>query len=260
MGIVNVTPDSFSDGGQYIDPDKAIDHGLRLIAEGAHSLDIGGESTRPGAAPVSPETEIGRIVPVIEGLRGKVTHISVDTRYPQTMEAALKAGATVINDISGLTHDPRSLDIVAEAKVPVIVMHMAGQPKTMQENISYNNVVDDICAFLEERLNTFGRHRIEKDLLVFDPGIGFGKNDQHNLLILRNIKKFLQFDVPLLLGTSRKSFISRITGDVPVDKRLGGSLASILWGLENGVQFFRVHDVADTHQAFTIYNAIKTAK
>lgn len=260
MGIVNVTPDSFSDGGQFFDPEKAIEHGLTLLREGAHSLDIGGESTRPGSDPVSPEEEIRRIVPVIEGLAGQVKHISVDTRYPQTMEAALKAGATVINDISGLTHDPRSIDIIAEAQVPVVIMHMSGQPKTMQENTNYNNVIDDISSFFAERLETLGRHRIEKDLLVFDPGIGFGKNDQHNLLVLRYIREFLHFDVPLLLGTSRKSFISRINGDIPVDKRLGGSLASVLWGLDQGVQFFRVHDVADTRQAFTLYQAIKNAQ
>ncbi|HCQ70711.1 MAG TPA: dihydropteroate synthase [Rhodospirillaceae bacterium] len=259
MGIVNVTPDSFSDGGQYFSPDAAIEHGLSLIEQGAHSLDIGGESTRPGSNPVSPEEEIRRIVPVIEGLRDKVTHISVDTRYPQTMEAALQAGAGIINDISGLTHDPRSVDIIAEHQVPVIVMHMQGQPKSMQEKVNYNNVMDDVMAFFEGRLEIFGRKRIEKELLVFDPGIGFGKNDEHNLLIIRNIKEFLHFDVPLLLGTSRKSFISRITGDTPVDKRLPGSLASVLWGLDHGVQFFRVHDGAETHQAFTIHNAIKNA-
>ncbi len=257
MGIVNVTPDSFSDGGLYAETEKAIAHGLALIKEGADSLDIGGESTRPGAISVSPEEEIERVVPVIAGLKDHIEHISIDTRYPQTMEAAIKAGATVINDISGLTNDPQSMEIAAHFKVPVILMHMQGNPSNMQDNPNYNNVIEGVFKFFEGRLNVCKLARIETDLLVLDPGIGFGKNDQHNLLILRDIKKFLDLGCPLLLGTSRKSFIGRISGDESVDKRLGGSLASILWGLEQGVQFFRVHDVQATRQAFQIYQAIK---
>ncbi len=259
MGIVNVTPDSFSDGGRFYHVDAAVDHALSLVKDGADSVDIGGESTRPGASPVSPGEEIQRIIPVIEALQGKVEHISVDTRYPQTMEAALKAGATVINDISGLTQSQRSLDIIAEAQVPVIVMHMQGQPGYMQKNISYNNVIGDVSSFFQERLETLGRHRIEKEMIIFDPGIGFGKNVDHNLLIIRNIKEIFNFDVPVLLGTSRKSFIGSLSEDSSVDKRIGGSLASIIWGLDQGVQFFRVHDVHETKQAFTVYEAIENA-
>ncbi len=260
MGIVNVTPDSFSDGGQYFSKNQAVEHALKLIEEGADSIDIGGESTRPGAEPVSPDEEMRRILPVIEELKKKrVKNISVDTRYPQTMEAAIQAGATVINDISGLVNDLQKLDLVAKYHIPVVVMHMQGQPKTMQDKVIYNNVLDDVLSFFEGVLDICGQNRIEKELLIFDPGIGFGKTDEHNLLILRNIKEFLRFDVPLLLGTSRKSFIGRLSGDKAVDNRLGGSLASIIWGLDQGVQFFRVHDVAETKQAFEIYQAIKNA-
>lgn len=257
MGVVNVTPDSFSDGGNFFNKDKAIAHGLQLLEEGAHILDIGGESTRPGAEVVDIEEEIARVVPVIEGLAGKAPYISIDTRNAKTMEAALKAGANIVNDISALTHDPLSIKVAADAQVPVFLMHAQGTPQDMQRNPSYNNVIDDIYCYFERRLEELSLHRIEMERIVIDPGIGFGKTDKHNMLILRNIKKFHDFGVPLLLGTSRKSFISRLSRGEGVDERIGGSLASALWGLSQGVQIFRVHDVKETAQAFKIFSEIQ---
>ncbi|MBL4804170.1 MAG: dihydropteroate synthase [Alphaproteobacteria bacterium] len=264
MGVVNVTPDSFSDGGEFLNADKAIEHGLQLFNEGAAILDIGGESTRPGAEVVDVEEEIRRVVPVIEGLaselKGKGVDISIDTRNAKTMEAALKAGATALNDISGLEHDVDSLDVAAEAQVPVFLMHMAGNPQVMQKKPSYNNVVDEVFQYLQERISICEARRIDASLLICDPGIGFGKTVEHNLLLLRNIKHFHDLGVPVLLGTSRKSFIGKISNDEPADERIPGSLSSAIWGLSQGVQIFRVHDVKETVQAFKIYDAIASVK
>ena len=259
MGVVNVTPDSFSDGGEFLNPDKAIEHGLQLIEDGATILDIGGESSRPGAEVVEEAEEIRRIVPVIEGLAGKAPWISVDTRNAKTMEAALKVGATALNDISALTYDSRSITVASEAQVPVFLMHMQGNPQEMQKKPSYNNVVEDIFQYLQERISICETHRIDADLLICDPGIGFGKTVEHNLLILRDIKRFHDLEVPILLGTSRKSFIGKVSNDEPADDRIPGSLASALWGLQNGVQIYRVHDVKETAQAFKIFQAIGSA-
>ncbi|MCB1532497.1 MAG: dihydropteroate synthase [Alphaproteobacteria bacterium] len=260
MGVVNVTPDSFSDGGNFFNPDKAIEHGLQLLQEGAHVLDIGGESSRPGAQTVDAEEEIARVVPVIEGLREKAPFISIDTRNAKTMEAALKAGANIINDISALTHDSRSIDVAAQANVPVILMHMAGTPQNMQKNPSYNNVIEDVFEFFKRRIEHCETHRLKSQNLVLDPGIGFGKTLEHNLLILRNIKEFSALGCPILLGTSRKSFIGKIDGEQDANKRLGGSLSSVIWGLSQGVKFFRVHDVRETVQAIKVYEAILEAE
>jgi dihydropteroate synthase len=270
MGVVNVTPDSFSDGGQFNDPQKGIDHGLRLLDEGADILDIGGESTRPGADPVTPEEEIARVIPVIRGLKSHVKWISIDTRHAKTMRAAIDAGATMINDISGLTHDRGSITVASEAQVPVFLMHSQGVPQDMQDNPNYNNAVDDIYQFLNAQIRNCETHRIYENNLIIDPGIGFGKTLEHNLLILRNIKKFHDLKVPILLGTSRKSFISKIcslteardAGFEPnppsePSQRIGGSLSSVLHGLQNGVQMFRVHDVMQTRQAFDVWKAIQ---
>lgn len=259
MGVVNVTPDSFSDGGEFFNPDKAIEHGLQLVQEGAGILDIGGESTRPGAEVVDVEEEIRRVVPVVEGLAGAVPWICVDTRNAKTMAAALKAGANAINDISALSHDSQSVDVVAEAQVPVFFMHAQGAPQEMQKNPSYNNVVEDVFEYLQQRMEFFATRRIDADLLICDPGIGFGKTVEHNLLLLRNISRFHDLGVPVLLGTSRKSFIAKLSGDEPPGERIPGSLASALWGLSQGVQFYRVHDVKETCQAFKIYSSISGA-
>lgn len=259
MGVVNVTPDSFSDGGQYINPTKAIAHGLSLLEAGADILDIGGESTRPGAEPVTPEEEIARIIPVIEGLQGKAQWISVDTRNAITMEAALKAGANIINDVSALTHDKCAADVASEAQVPVILMHAQGTPHSMQNNPIYNNVVEDIYNHLQERISFCETRRVDAKLLICDPGIGFGKTLEHNLLILRNIRRFHDLGVPVMLGVSRKSFIGKLSKDEPPHDRIPGSLSAALWGLSQGAQFYRVHDVAETVQAFKIYQAIAAA-
>lgn len=260
MGIVNVTPDSFSDGGQFYNPDKAIAHGLALVQQGAHILDIGGESTRPGADVIDSKEEIRRIVPVIEGLRGKVKWISVDTRNSKTMEAALKAGANAINDISALKYDSRSVAVAAEAKVPVFFMHMRGTPQTMQKNTNYNNVIEDVFNELSERLGFFDANRIDTQMTIADIGIGFAKTVEQNILLLGNIKKFHDLGVPLLIGTSRKSFLARIGADEPENDRIMPSVASALWCLSQGVQVFRVHDVLETAQAFKVFGAIADAE
>jgi len=259
MGVVNVTPDSFSDGGRYSSVEAAVAHGRQLLADGADILDIGGESTRPGATPVSVEEELARVVPVIEGLKPYVPWISVDTRHADVMEAALNAGATIVNDVSGLSHDERSASVVARFGVPVILMHMQGSPVDMQKNPNYNNVMEDVLSWIKLRIAFCKTHRIAADMLVIDPGIGFGKSLEHNLLLLRNIKEFQGLGVPTLLGTSRKSFIEKIDEGVDVDQRLGGSLASALWGISQGVNIVRVHDVFETRQAIKIYEAISSA-
>lgn len=258
MGILNVTPDSFSDGGSFIDADKAIKHGLDLIEQGADIIDIGGESTRPGAKPVDASVEIERILPVIITLKDHIKWISVDTRNAVTMRAALAAGANIINDISALTHDPESMELVAQARVPVILMHAQGTPQSMQDNPIYNNVVEDIFQFLKERIEACKTNRIDPRMMICDPGIGFGKTLEHNLLILRDIKRFHDLGVPMMLGTSRKGFIGKISNDEPAHMRLGGSLSSVIWGYSQGVKIFRVHDVAETVQALKIYDAIST--
>ncbi len=259
MGVVNVTPDSFSDGGKFINPEKAIAHGLQLVAEGASILDIGGESSRPGAQVIDIDEEIARIVPVIEGLRGKARWISVDTRNSRTMEAALRAGANAINDISALMHDSRSVFVAAEAKVPVFLMHMQGTPDSMQKNPSYKNVVEDVFQFLKERILYCDTHRIDASLLICDPGIGFGKSLEHNVLLLRNISQFHRLNVPVLLGASRKSFIAKLSNDEPPESRLGGSISVALWGLSQGVQIYRVHDVKETVQAMKLYQVVSSS-
>jgi dihydropteroate synthase len=259
MGVVNVTPDSFSDGGEFINSDKAIEHGLRLISEGAAIIDVGGESTRPGAEVIDTAEEIARVVPVIEGLAGKAKFLSIDTRHAATMEAALKAGANAVNDISALSHDIRAADVVAEAKVPVFLMHMQGDPKTMQVNPRYNNVVEDVFQYLQERINYCETRRIDENQLVIDPGIGFGKTVEDNVLLLRNIKRFNALQLPVLVGVSRKSMIAKISDGEPVDERIPGSLSAALWAYSQGVNIFRVHDVKETIQALKVYSAISSA-
>ncbi len=257
MGIVNVTPDSFSDGGDNYSIDKAIAHGLNLLEQGADILDIGGESTRPNADTVSIDEEIRRVVPVIEGLKDSAKYISIDTRNAKTMRAAVDAGANIVNDVSGLSHDDDSIKVVAEFGIPVCIMHMKGSPKDMQENPEYDNVISEICSFFEERIKFCKRNGFSQDMIILDPGIGFGKTLEHNLLILNNISEFAKFDCPIMLGASRKSFIGAICGESDPKERLAGSLAAALAGLEQGVSIFRVHDVKETKQAFDIYGAIK---
>lgn len=260
MGIVNVTPDSFSDGGTFHDPDRAIAHGRALAREGACILDIGGESTRPGAEPVEAAEEIRRVVPVLRGLRGCTPFLSIDTRHAATMEAALEAGANFINDISALSHDPRALSVAARAGVPVCLMHMRGTPRTMQDCAVYDSVVDEVFAFLSERIAACIAAGIAREKIVVDPGIGFAKTLAHNIEIQKNIDRFADLGVPILLGASRKRFIAALDRECPPEERLAGSLAAVLAARSRGVRLFRVHDVAATRQALAVFDAVRDEK
>lgn len=256
MGIVNVTPDSFSDGGQFFSPEKAIAHGLRLVEEGAHILDIGGESTRPGAEPVPLEEELRRVIPVIEGLRGCGAMLSIDTRHATVMKAALEQGAGMVNDVSALTHDQNALDVIASTHCYVCLMHMKGDPRSMQDAPSYDDVVAEVFDYLEGRVAACTAAGIAKNRIICDPGLGFGKALKHNLNILNKFEKFKSLDVLLMLAASRKRFIAGLDRNVPADQRLAGSLAAAITGYQKGARVFRVHDVAETRQALAVWEAI----
>lgn len=261
MGIVNVTPDSFSDGGSFYDPHKAIDHGVRLLNEGADILDIGGESTRPNAKTVSIQEEIDRVIPVIQGLADHgAPLISIDTRNAITMDLAIKAGANFVNDISGLRYSKDSASIVAQSGLPICIMHMQGNPENMQDSPKYNNVIDEILAFFDERLAYCQKQGIAEDKVILDPGLGFGKTLEHNLQIIKHLDAFHKFGCPVLLGASRKGFIGNISAEKSPKDRLAGSLASALIGLEKGARYFRVHDVKETKQAFDVHRAVMDGK
>jgi len=249
QGIVNVTPDSFSDGGCYARPQEAIDHAHRLIEAGADIIDIGGESTRPGAAKVSPREELDRVMPVIEGLADISVPISIDTRHAAVMEKALAAGASLINDVSALCHDDKSMAVAVASACPVILMHAQNNPKNMQDNPQYENVVLDVYNYLERRIADCLAAGIRRHNIIIDPGIGFGKTLAHNMALMANLSLFHGLGAPLLLGVSRKSFIGHITGEKDTASRLSGSLTFGLMGYEQGVHILRVHDVAETHQA-----------
>lgn len=258
MGIINVTPDSFSDGGHYLNSDHAIAHALKLVEEGVDILDIGGESTRPGAMMITPEEEQSRVLPVIKKLRqnGIKTPISIDTRNSETMKSAIAEGVNIINDVSALSHDPQSLSLAVEVGVPVILMHMQGTPQTMQKKPIYSNIVDDVYRYLELRIKDCIAAGMKKENIIVDVGIGFGKTLNDNLTLLKSLSHFHSLGCPILLGTSRKSFIEKICIHSPADERLGGSIASALKGLEQNVQIFRVHDVKQTKQAFDVWQSI----
>lgn len=260
MGVVNVTPDSFSDGGDYLDAAAAIDHGRKLIDDGADILDIGGESTRPGSKPITLDEECARILPVIEGLSDLGVPISVDTRHADVMRRAIDAGASIVNDVTALTGDPDSLTVVAEAGVDVALMHMQGTPETMQDNPTYDDAALDIVDYMKERLEALTAAGVALEKICIDPGIGFGKTLEHNLRILSAIDSFHILGVPLLLGVSRKSFITKIDRDVPAKERVAGSIAAAIAGWDRGVQIFRVHDVAETRQALAVWQAIENAE
>jgi len=257
MGIVNVTPDSFSDGGRFGSSREAIEHGLRLAEEGAEILDIGGESTRPGADPVPLQEELARVLPVIEGLRARTdVPISIDTRKAEVMARAAAAGADILNDVSALTHDPAALSVAAETGGPVILMHAQGDPKTMNDNPSYGDVVLDVFDFLECRIAACEAAGIPKSKLVVDPGIGFGKHLHHNVAVMANLALYHALGVPVLLGASRKKLIDHIS-DAPDPKdRVPGSIAAVLAASAQGVQIVRVHDVAATRQALSVWRAV----
>jgi dihydropteroate synthase len=251
MGVVNVTPDSYSDGGRFSDTGAAIAHARRLAEEGADILDIGGESTRPGSAPVSEDEELRRVLPVLEKLSGLC--VSVDTRRPRVMAAALDAGASMINDIQAL-QAPGALEAVRDRNCAVCLMHMKGEPATMQQDPHYDDVVAEVKAFLKERVAAAEAAGIGRGRLVADPGFGFGKTASHNLILLKRLKA-LDFGVPLLAGLSRKSTIGRITGR-PADERLAGSLAMALLALEGGAKILRVHDVKETKDVVAVWEAV----
>ena len=258
MGIVNVTPDSFSDGGAFSSAQAAVDHALQLEAEGADILDIGGESTRPGAHPVSIKEEVARVIPVIEGLAGKTKAlISIDTRKAEVMRRALAAGAHIINDVAALTYEPECLEIAAASNAPVILMHAQGDPRTMQAAPEYDDCLLDVCDWLEARLAACEAAGIARDRLVIDPGIGFGKTLAHNLELLAGLTLLHGLGVPVLLGASRKSFIGMLTGEKDARQRVPGSIAAALAGASQGAQILRVHDVAETRQALTVWEAMR---
>jgi len=255
MGIVNTTPDSFSDGGDHFDRDAAIARGLEQLTDGADILDIGGESTRPGSAPVPPDEERRRVVPVIDALAKAGAVVSIDTRHAETMKAALDAGATIVNDITALT-GPGSLDLVAARGVSAVLMHMQGEPKTMQANPHYENAPREIADYLAARIAACEAAGIPRAKLSVDPGIGFGKSVAHNAQILARIDVLRALDVAVLIGVSRKSFLGALSkGEKPKD-RLPGSLAAGLAAIARGADILRVHDVAPTIQALKVWRAI----
>jgi dihydropteroate synthase len=257
MGVVNITPDSFSDGGQYLEPAAAIAQALKLHAEGADLVDIGGESTRPGAAAVTADEEIRRVVPVIEALRQRGVLVSIDTRKAAVMRAAIDAGARMINDISALRHDPGSLATAGASGLPVVLMHSQGEPATMQLQPTYDRAALDVFDQLAQRIDAWTDAGFERSRLLVDPGIGFGKTVEHNLEILSRLGLYLGLGLPILLGVSRKSFIGRLAGGAPPTERVAGSLAGALHGLAAGAAVLRVHDVAATQQAVAIWHAIE---
>src|SRR3954453_10843124 len=250
MGVVNVTPDSFSDGGLYLDVDAAVEHGRELLAEGAALLDVGGESTRPGADPVSLGEELQRVVPVIERLREAT--VSIDTRKVEVAEQAIQAGARIVNDISAFRHAPEMAGLVASSGAGCCLMHMLGEdPRTMQDDPLYDDVVDDVKAFLEERLAFAVSEGVREDKVWLDPGIGFGKTVDHNLELLRRLDEIVAIGRPVVIGTSRKSFLGKLTGrDAP--DRVAGTVATNVMALEAGATIFRVHDVAPNVEALTV--------
>ena len=255
MGIVNVTPDSFSDGGLYLDADRAVEHAQGLLAEGADLLDVGGESTRPGAEAVSAEEELARIGPVLDGLRDADAPISVDTSKAAVAESALDAGARIVNDVTALRSDPELAALCGERRCGVVLMHMKGTPRTMQEAPSYEDVVDEVREFLAERLEFATREGIDEERIWVDPGIGFGKAVHHNLELLRRLGELRALGRPIVIGTSRKSFIGTLTGR-RVDDRLGGTIASSVLALRAGADVLRVHDVAEVAEAVRVAEAI----
>lgn len=256
MGIVNTTPDSFYDGGRFYEKEKAVEHALRLAEEGAEIIDIGGESSRPGAQPVSEEEELRRVIPVIEGLRRRSgIPISVDTYKSKVAEKAIEAGANIVNDISALRMDRRMVEVVKKYKVAIVLMHMQGTPSTMQVNPSYEDVLKEIFDFLKERVDFASRNGIAFERIIIDPGIGFGKRLEHNLLILRHLERFKALNRPVLIGVSRKSFIGQIL-NLPEEERLEGTISAICLSIMKGANILRVHDVKEVRRAVEVAKAI----
>jgi len=259
MGVLNVTPDSFSDGGRILDPERAVAAGIRMVADGADLLDVGGESTRPGAEPVSVEEELERVLTVVKRLAGDVgVPVSVDTRKPSVAEGALDAGATIVNDISGGA-DPRMFGVVRAAGAGLVLMHMRGDPATMQEHTDYADVVADVRAELAARVDSAVAAGIAREHLCVDPGIGFAKTAGQNLVLLRDIDAFAELGLPVLVGPSRKSFIGRVLGTA-VDERLDGTAAAVAWLVARRVDIVRVHDVREMVRVARVIEAIRDAR
>ncbi len=259
MGIVNVTPDSFSDGGRFLDTDRAIAHALELVRQGADLLDVGGESTRPGSQPVSLADELGRVVPVVTAL-AQQTHvpISIDTSKAEVARACLEAGAHLINDVTGLTGDPRMADVARDFGAGVVVMHMQGTPTTMQLAPAYGDVVRDIAHFFTERIQSLTTQGIPADAIALDPGIGFGKTREHNIALLARLAEFNVLGRPICLGVSRKGFLGKLL-DRPVEERLAGSLAAAAFGLaHHAAHILRVHDVAETRDLVRVWEVLNS--
>ena len=269
MGIVNVTPDSFSDGGRFLEPNDAVAHGVELVAQGADALDIGGESTRPGAVPVAADEELRRVLPVVERLADATNvPVSIDTTKSAVARAALEAGATVVNDVSAGRFDPDILRVAADARAGFVVMHMLGEPRTMQRDPHYDDVVVDVGDFLAERVEAARAAGIADGAIAADPGIGFGKTVEHNLFLLARLRTLSQrVPAPLIVGTSRKTFIGRLlgratgaSGDLPVDQREEGSLATAVWSVEQGASIVRMHDVLGTARAVRLLDVLRSAE
>jgi dihydropteroate synthase len=262
MGILNITPDSFSDGGKFFDPAAALAQAEKMIADGADIVDIGGESTRPSATPVSSVDELARVIPVIDALRKNPKNsalvISIDTQKPEVAEAALAHGANMVNDVTGL-RDPAMRAVVAQHNVPVVIMHMQGEPRTMQKDPNYGDVVKEIKTFFTGRVAEAEAAGIARANIILDPGIGFGKTVEHNLLIIKHLREFVALGFPVLVGPSRKSFIGTLSGGLAVEERLEGTLAAVAVAIMNGASIVRVHDVKEAKRVVQIVDAILSA-
>ena len=261
VGVLNVTPDSFSDGGDYLDPGRAAARAAAMLDEGAQIIDVGGESTRPGSDPVTPEEEARRVVPVVEKILAERpgTVVSVDTYRSATAAAALRAGARVINDVTALRWDPRLAGVVAEARCPVILMHMLGKPKTMQRDPRYGDVVREVREFLAKRVECAAAAGVEEENIILDPGIGFGKTLEHNLELLNRLDSIVELGFPVLVGVSRKRFIGSLTGVEEARERLFGTVAANVLAYERGATLFRVHDVRANREALEVARAVLRA-
>jgi len=261
VGILNVTPDSFSDGGDFLDPEAAAEHAASMLDEGAGIIDVGGESTRPGSDPVPQEEEIRRVVPVIERILAARPEavISVDTYRSETAAAAIEAGARIVNDVTALRGDPRMAPVVADAQCPVILMHMQGEPKTMQREPRYEDVVSEVRDFLRSRAEHAVSAGVRPEDIIVDPGIGFGKNLDHNLALLRNLQAVVDLGFPVLIGASRKRFIGSITGVEEAAERVFGTVATTVLAYEKGATLFRVHDVRSNREALAVAEAVQHA-
>jgi dihydropteroate synthase len=261
MGILNVTPDSFSDGGQYFDKSTAINRAMQMVEDGADLIDIGGESTRPGSEPLPLEEELRRIIPVLEPLAKEIAiPISIDTYKSEVARRALDAGASMVNDISGLRFDLEMPKVVAAYKVPVVIMHVKGTPQNMQINPVYAALIPDILDYLREGIRIATESGIPEEMIIIDPGIGFGKRFEHNLEIIHNLHEFAQLEKPVLIGPSRKAFIGKILGDKPPDERLEGTAAAVAISIMNGANIVRVHDVREMVKVAKVADAVKRMK